>query len=82
MKRARMERALIIISVLLLGFMIGHSFGYVLRQDFKEVQPCDCTVNINGSIMSVEDGFYYLLEGLSADQADEVQIMINNSLGK
>jgi hypothetical protein len=44
--------------------------------------PCDCTVNIDGSIMGTEDGFYYLIEGLSADQADEVQIMINNSLGE
>ena len=48
---------------------------YVLKQN-----QCNCTVNINGSIMSVEDGFYYLIEGLSEDQADEVQIMINNSL--
>jgi hypothetical protein len=43
-------------------------------------QQCNCTVNINGSVMSVEDGFYHLIEGLSADQAQEVQIMINNSL--
>lgn len=48
-------------------------------QQLRE-QQCNCTVNINGSIMSVEDGFYYLLEGLSADQADEVKIMINSSI--
>jgi hypothetical protein len=32
--------------------------------------------------MGVEDAFYHLIEGLSADQAQEVQIMINNSLGE
>ena len=43
-------------------------------------QQCNCTVNINGSIMSVEDAFYYVFEGLSTDQADEAQVMINNSI--
>jgi hypothetical protein len=50
------------------------------RIKYLENNQCNCTVNINGSIMSVEDGFYYVLEGLSVDQADEVQIMINNSV--
>ena len=47
---------------------------------YLESNQCNCTVNINGSIVSVEDGFYYLIEGLSEDQVDEVQIMINNSI--
>ena len=68
----------ICVLVFLLGFAMG---TLITSMTMPEDDHCDCTVNINGSIMSVEDGFYYLIEGLSADQADEVQIMINNSLG-
>jgi hypothetical protein len=64
------------VLLFLSGFAIG---GVITSLTMPEDDQCDCTVNINGSIMSVEDGFYYLIEGLSADQADEVQIMINNS---
>lgn len=47
----------------------------------KDVDSCDCTVNIGNQSMSVEDAFEAMAEGLSVDQADEVQIMINNSCG-
>jgi hypothetical protein len=68
-----------LIGVIGLSF-ITHSQGHQIER--LEEQRCNCTVNINGSIMGVEDAFYHLIEGLSADQAQEVQIMINNSLGE
>ena len=66
--------ALALILLGLIAFLVSGSPAE------KTEIPCNCTVNINGSIMGVEDGFYYLIEGLSEDQADEVQVMINNSL--
>jgi hypothetical protein len=68
---------LILFGSLLLAFSIHDLDSKIQRLTNSQ---CNCTVNINGSIMSVEDGFYHLIEGLSADQVQEIQIMINNSL--
>lgn len=48
----------------------------------SEMGVCNCTIDYNGSQISIEDAINLLQEGLSIDQADEVQIMINNSIGR
>ena len=77
-------RFMLFIILLCIWGCIGVAVAWDINQEdrikYLESNQCNCTVNINGSIMSVEDGFYYLLEGLSGDQADEVQVMINNSM--
>ena len=38
--------------------------------------PCNCSINYGGNNMSVEDAFERAGEGLTVDQADEVEILI------
>ena len=67
-------------------FMICSAFGVVIAGAYYEVQvmrkledqleTCNCSVNYGGHNMSVEDAFERAGEGLTADQADEVKILI------
>lgn len=54
---------LIIFGLISLGIKIGEN-------------RCSCTVNYGGHNMSAEDAFERAGEGLTADQADEVQVLI------
>ena len=65
----------IYVMVFLVGFVIG---GVITAMTMPD-KNCDCPVNIGNQSHSVEDTFEAMAEGLSKDQADEVQIMINNS---
>lgn len=42
----------------------------------REPDRCDCIISYGGHNMSVEDAFERAGEGLTADQADEVKILI------
>jgi hypothetical protein len=64
------------VLLFLSGFAIG---GVITSLTMPEDNQCDCNVNVGNQTMSVEDAFEAMAEGLSVDQADEVQIMINNS---
>jgi hypothetical protein len=56
--------AIAIFLLINIGYMWGMS------------KPCNCTVNYGGHNMSVEDAFERSGEGLTVDQADEVQVLI------
>lgn len=61
-------------------FLVGFAIGGVITCLTMPEDKCDCSVNVGNQSRSVEDTFEAMTEGLSADQADEVQVMINNSL--
>lgn len=66
--------------LIVLVFMVGLALGNLITcMTMPEDTQCDCSVNVGNQSRSVEDTFEAMAEGLSADQADEVQIMINNS---
>lgn len=72
MNLSRLEVVIVVAAVIVLciGFYVyGDS-----RHD--ELNSCNCTVSYGGHNMSVEDAFERAGEGLTADQADEVQILI------
>jgi len=62
------------------GLALGLSIGNTIATSTQG--RCNCTIDYNGQPTSIEDTIDHLQEGLSADQADEVQTMINNSIGK
>lgn len=56
---------------------IGTGWFFFVRE-IKSNNHCDCTITINygGHNMSIEDALERAGEGLTVDQADEVQILI------
>lgn len=77
-----MERNEWVFLFIILPAVAGVALGLSLSNYMFSHSNCTCTVDFNGSQVSVEDAIQLSLEGLSSDQADEVQIMINNSLGR
>lgn len=70
--------SMLVIFAVIIGVIVAYDSRF--KELDNKIANCNCTINMNGSNMSVEDAFEAVLEGLSKDQADEVQIMINNSL--
>ena len=48
----------------------------------NSIMPCDCTINYNGSNVSVEDALDLAGEGLTMDQTDEVKELIEEYCSK
>ena len=71
----------IFILVVIISLIIAIFIGICIHlNDITTQNHCNCTVDFNGQQTSIEDALHMMMEGLSYDQADEVQIMINNSL--
>lgn len=62
-------------AILLVYFFPGSQICGRCKND-NLIIPCDCQINYGGHNMSVEDAFERAGEGLTVDQADEVQILI------
>lgn len=74
-----MDRVFMLIGCVSLILFIG-TIAHIAYESIYEPNHCNCTVDFNGQQTSIEDALQMIMEGLSYDQADEVQIMINNSL--
>lgn len=71
MNLSRLEVVIVVAAVIVL--CIGF---YTWGETKHEPNYCDCTINYGGHNMSVEDAFERAGEGLTVDQADEVQVLI------
>lgn len=69
---ARMLFLLLVILAGILGWQISEVKGRV--ETLENI--CPCSISYGGQNMSVEDAFERAGEGLTADQADEVKILI------
>ena len=74
----------LIIVVCLLTVMAVSDYGLEKRIDILEQQVanCSCNVSYGGHTMSVEDALERMGEGLSSDQWQEVQVMIDNAMNE
>lgn len=70
--------AILFIVMALGGISMMGACVYHAHQRITELEQntCNCSVNYGGHNMSVEDAFERAGEGLTVDQADEVQILI------
>lgn len=62
-------------AIYFITLIISMSILYICLS-FQIAQQCPCQVNYGGQNMSVEDAFERAGEGLTVDQADEVEILI------
>jgi len=73
------DKILLFISAICIIVALA-AIPYCIYNHYNKDNYCNCTVDFNGQQTSIEDVLNMMMEGLSYDQADEVQIMINNSL--
>lgn len=60
-----------------LGLSLFFAFYFAAGwDDIDKGNSCNCTINYGGHNMSVEDAFERAGEGLTVDQTDEVQVLI------
>ena len=69
-------------NILMWAAVFGLIIWLAYVNDIQDIQiqelkgHCNCTINYGGHNMSVEDAFERAGEGLTVDQADEVEILI------